>query len=425
MLKNKKIWGLVLGLLILIAVLSIGWFYFESQPGLSVKSYRVESSTVQDYIEDTAEYASRRIQSLQSEITGMLLERPVAIGDYVKEGQLIAKLNVDYLDFQRQGLLARKMGLEAYLAELSKPVSSNLKAKMSASLESSQLALDHLEKQLRIQKSLMAQGGSVTQVVIEDLENALAVAQANHKAMESDAKLAQEGASKYVIDQGKADLLALDSEIASLNAQIEKATLRATIDGVIVSLNFKEGEMVQSGSPVAQIEEVALAATYFKAELLADDVKHLKVGNKVLINLESDQAIEGLVRRIYPKAHTKISDLGVEQKRVFVEIDIDQGVLDKTHVDHVLQSLKLGYIYDIKVIHAEQAGISIPKSAMFKISGEPNVFQIIDDKAVLKAVTVIFEGVEALVIEGLSEGDVIVQSPGTQIEVGMKVKDGQ
>lgn len=84
---------------------------------------------------------------------------------------------------------------------------------------------------------------------------------------------------------------------------------------------------------------------------------------------------------------------------------------------------RFGYEFDLKIIFEEKPNVLRCKdSAVFVIDGQEYVFKLMAEKIVLTPVVLGLEGEEYVeILEGLSEGDQVVQSPGNNLENGLKV----
>lgn len=83
------------------------------------------------------------------------------------------------------------------------------------------------------------------------------------------------------------------------------------------------------------------------------------------------------MKKIYPYAFTKVSDLGVEQRRVKVDIEIKDSI----------KNIRPGYDLDIKIVVDSKANtILIPKDSIFDMEGKHFVFVNVDNKAELREV---------------------------------------
>ncbi len=149
---------------------------------------------------------------------------------------------------------------------------------------------------------------------------------------------------------------------------------------------------------------------------MADEASRVYDGAQVMIENKDlgIYGLKGIVRKIYPKAFNKISQLGVEQKRVKIEIDF----LD------MMPDLKPGMDMDIKVITSiKDEIVIIDEKAIFEYFGHDYVF--INDKGIAK-MREIEKGIEedgrVEILKGLAEGEYIVISPGEKMTEGKRIK---
>jgi HlyD family secretion protein len=370
--------------------------------------YQVDSGPVIDYIEDTGEVVAENSTTIYSDLNAKVTDVFKSVGDVVKKGEILYMLDDETLVFQLEGLKANRQGLSANKTELEKPTDKDMLQKLNAVIASAKLNYEQLDKQLAIQKSLF-ESGAVSKSVVDDLESSTNIAYSNYQAAVNDYQMMKKGTSVNIVDQANSSLTALEIQIAEIESMIEKTTIKAQLDGVVVAKLVSAGDYVMTGSPLMTIEQ--LDSLYIKADLLADDIMMLKEGSRILISNDAGFEAEGKIRMIYPKAHTKISDLGVEQKRVTVEIDFEYS-----------KEVKLGYEYDLEVVLSEVDGIRIPDSARFKLNGIDYVFAVKEGKAVLTQIEVLDEGVDYFLVSGLQIGDYIIQSPANELEDGIEVE---
>jgi HlyD family secretion protein len=109
-----------------------------------------------------------------------------------------------------------------------------------------------------------------------------------------------------------------------------------------------------------------------------------------------------------------MSDLGIEQKRIRVEINMDNAG----------DQLRPGYDMTVKIITQSRKGVVlIPEKAVFDYLGKPHVF--VNENGVSKLRT-IEKGLESNeqveVLTGLKEGEEIILSPDETLEEGMRIK---
>ena len=122
-------------------------------------------------------------------------------------------------------------------------------------------------------------------------------------------------------------------------------------------------------------------------------------------------------RVVEPSGFTKISTLGVEEQRVWVIVDL---------VDPPEERPTLGDGFRVEariVIDEAQNVLHVPTSALFARRRRARRFPREDGVVHQHTVKVGRQnGLEAEILEGLTEGDQVVLHPSDQIDDGVKVK---
>jgi HlyD family secretion protein len=142
------------------------------------------------------------------------------------------------------------------------------------------------------------------------------------------------------------------------------------------------------------------------------------VGDLVLLeHWGGERPLEGVVRVIEPAGFTKISTLGVEEQRVNVIIDLIETPNERS-------SLGDGFRVEAGIVIDEALDVlKVPTSALFRVGGQSAVFRVVDGVVHQRPVKIGRQnGLEAEVLEGLSEGDQVVLHPSDQIEEGVQVR---
>jgi len=133
-----------------------------------------------------------------------------------------------------------------------------------------------------------------------------------------------------------------------------------------------------------------------------------------LEHLGGAEPLHGIVRLVEPSGFTKISALGVEEQRVNVVIDFDEP-------NELKDALGDGFRVEARIIVWEREDVLIvPTSALFRDEQEWAVFKNVNERAVLQRVTIgQRNGLQAEVLSGLEQGEVVVVHPGDQVEANV------
>lgn len=251
--------------------------------------------------------------------------------------------------------------------------------------------------------------------------------------------LYEEGALSYeaysqslaVTNQLSQTLASMNFSTGSMAAATGAGGVFSPIDGVITDVFVKKGESVAAGSKLFEVSN--LEELYLKTQLIAEDANKVKVGNEVwLSNEDADFSdMEAKVSKVFLKAQETMSDLGIYQKRVTVEIESDK-----------LSQLRLGTDVDVQIIaDIREDVIRVSKNSVFNLaslefdSSESNdsqmneiipneyVYVIEKGKAALREVKTGLKGESYIeIVSGLEVGERIIKSPTKEIEDGIKVK---
>jgi HlyD family secretion protein len=123
------------------------------------------------------------------------------------------------------------------------------------------------------------------------------------------------------------------------------------------------------------------------------------------------------VRNVEPIGFTKISALGVEEQRVLV-------ISDFTSPPEQWQSLGDGYRVEAQFVLWQQDDVlQVPSSSLFRYQQGWAVFVIEADRAVRRVVEVgQRNGLSAQVLNGLKQGEQVVNHPSDAVEDGIGVR---
>lgn len=272
---------------------------------------------------------------------------------------------------------------------------------------------------------LVSGGGSSAELDIKSLQAELAGLKTQYSLAKDLAyknkELYEQGALSFTeYNQSMTAVKQIEAQISSLKYSIDSyaestgaAGIAAPIEGFITGVFVKEGETVAAGSPLFEISD--LDDIYVKVNLIAEDADYVEKGDQVRVYNNdlgfSDENCK--VRKIHLKAHDVMSELGISQKRVTVEVALGEKA-----------GLRLGSDVDAEIIVEKmQNVIRVSNLALFETDQIDCVFVAEGGKAVLKQVETGIEGEDYTeIISGLSEGEEVILSPGSDIENGVRIK---
>ncbi len=189
--------------------------------------------------------------------------------------------------------------------------------------------------------------------------------------------------------------------------------IRSPVAGRILRIPDASERVVAAGTPLLTVGDLSKLEVVI--ELLSEEATQVKPGMPVILDgWGGNQPLKAKVQRVEPYAFTKISALGVEEKRTNVVADFVDAP----------QSLGDGYRVNAHiVVWAADAVNKVPASALFRCAEAWCAFVVENGHAKRRIVTIGHRNAqEAEVLEGLATGETVIRHPANQIDEGVRVK---
>ncbi|MGA0565161.1 efflux RND transporter periplasmic adaptor subunit [Ancylobacter sp. VNQ12] len=214
--------------------------------------------------------------------------------------------------------------------------------------------------------------------------------------------------AKVRVDVASATLDKARSALAAAEAQKSYATITSPVDGVIVSVARRSGEMATAGSTILTVEshEVLL----FKAFVSESSLSAIDPNKPVTVRIDTlkDAVLQGRIRGIVPS--------GDDITRRY-EINV---ILPKD------MHLVPGMFGRAEIVLGTQKATLVPRAALVRRGGLEGVFVVEDGTARfrwLRTGRVIGDAIE--VVSGLTGGESIIAAPNDTIRDGSPVQVGE
>jgi len=199
---------------------------------------------------------------------------------------------------------------------------------------------------------------------------------------------------------------------ASYENLLENTVLRSPINGVVTARNYDKGDMYAMASPIYVVQQIT--PVKLLVGISETDYTKVKRGDSVSITADAlpGREFTGKVNRLYPTidpaTHTFLT-----------EVLVSNGD----------RALRPGMYARVKVTFAVNNSIVIPDAAVMKQqgSGVRTVFVVNGDNTVTSTQVTLgrhFNG-QYEILEGLSEGDIVVVKGQTALRNGSTVKTQQ
>jgi HlyD family secretion protein len=377
----------------------------QPPPATEVQFGKVKKGPITRTVTGAGKVEAATTVKISSNLSGDLIELPVKVGDTVVKGQVLARLD--------------RRRFEASV----KQAAAALNAAKSE-IATVQVEIDRLTRELERVRGLVAKG-LASQAEAERSESDLAAAK-SRQASQSD-RAAQAAA---VLEESQNNLA--------------KSTLFSPIDGNVIEVTREVGERVR-GSDFNEDVVMTLAALHsmeVKIEVGEHEVVHLKLGQKCDIKIDAfdGQTFEGTVVEIAQKA--LIRNPGTEQETTSFPVTV--ALVAKP--DRVLPGMSAEVRVtadqrDSAVIVPVQAVTVRPEKALGdtaaniegnKLSAPKKgetfakvVFVVDAEKKVhpRRVKTGISSDTDIEILEGLNEGDEIIEGPYRTLAKDLKDGD--
>lgn len=354
---------------------------------------KVRPGSIKKTVEETGTVFSKRVNTFYSDMSQRVETLNVSVGDRVKKGDIILVYENNYdLEIER----ANKQ-IEAITASYNESVKgadfqeiSNLKLNISTIETNLNFARSNLEK-----IKTLYENNAVSQVEYDEAKNNVTILENQLQEANNNYSKIIQGVSANVKKEYEAQIDEVMIQIKILEKNMEQASIKAEFDGVITELNVHQGSMTQAGVPTVEIQDDKNLGIY--VEVLVEDA--IEVTKGMAFNILDDEVIKELqVSRVYPKAQAKISDLGVEQKRVRIEADLNDA------------GYKLGSEVDVEIVLKEKNNVLlVDKDAVYEKDNIKYVTVLSGKNEIETEITTGIEDDKYVeVLSGLSENDTVL-----------------
>ncbi len=392
-------------IIITLVIAIVGYFAYDYFSAVVVETEEVVVGEVIDSISERAELRVRRRANILAQINGSVLRVNYQIGNMVEKDQEIIIIKASDLEYEIEVLKERLKQAKISYRQLVEP-EELLVEKAKIELEIQELSYEYAKDEFYRAESLLDRG-ILTKGELDQLELNYHSAKRMYLLAKSNFQEVISGGSAYQREQALSQISEIELNIARMENAKDNYHVKAPFDGTIVSLDVNQGDTVLPGNPLFQVAE--LESTYLYLEILASRADEIAVGQKAYLPDESSTNIE----KIHPIAVERVSDLGIRQKRIGVELG---SVIELKNV--------IGSEVEVEIILEEREDVlTISRDSIFNINNKYYAFLIEENH--IKQVEVklgLMTSDKVEVVQGLKEGDLIVSVPSTELQDGQRIK---
>jgi len=259
-------------------------------------------------------------------VQGRIMELPVQEGQYVKQGDLLARLDDD--DYRQQvSVDEATVGMRKAELELSVAGSRVQEIQVAKqTLIDARVDLELRRAEFRRRQELLAEQG----VSDEDIDRAasqLKRAQATYERAKQTYDQVVEGTRKEEVAVRRANLGSAREALQMSRLKLNYTVLSAPVSGVVLVRQAELGEVVSAGTPVVTIADVD--HLWMRGYLNETDLGRVKWGQSATIHTDtfSDKIYQGRVSFISSQAEFTPKSVETHKERVTlvyrIKIDLD------------------------------------------------------------------------------------------------------
>ncbi len=325
----------------------------------------LKKQNIMEIISASGEIQPKVKVNIQSDVIGRIEKLYFKEGDFVKKGQKLVDLEKDTYLFQRD----------------------QAKAAIATSFANLKVAEAQLEEAEAQRKRILAllEENLISKEIYDQTE-------ANYKSA-----LARVEASKEEINR-------LEKYLKEAEDKLRKTTITSPIDGKVVDLILKEGEVVISGTPNIPGSTIAVIADLSdilaEVDVVESEIAKISLGQKSKITVDAfpQKELEGIVEEIGESA--------------FKKVDVNYFKV-KIKIKENFEDLKPGMTSKAKIYVQEKKNVlAVPSQAIQEKKGEKFIF--INDKGKAKRVPVttgIQDQINTEIFGDIKEGTPVVTGP--------------
>ena len=252
-----------------------------------------------------------RAAVLSSESQGRIVALSAREGGAVTKGQAVAKLRTTGIEIDVRTAKAELDLRNHELAELRNGARKEDIRQAQSRFDATESELEFARWDMESADRLKATG-SVSEDEYRRIRLRLRAVEQLHRQAETALALLKAGPRKEKIAQAEARVATQKARIERLEDDLERRTIRAPFDGVVVRERVEIGEWVSTGDPVIEIASVGELEV--RVGVVEDYIPRLRVGGKATVTAGAlpDREFEGRIHAIIPRGDERTRTFPVD-----------------------------------------------------------------------------------------------------------------
>ncbi|PWE31427.1 RND transporter [Maritimibacter sp. 55A14] len=397
-----KMRNIVLGVAGAGVVAALAVVAFRPDP-VPVDLAQVSRGAMQVTIDADGETRIREVYEVAAPVAGMAQRAPVRVGDTVAAGETVVAIVRPSVP----GFLDTRSRIQAEAAVREAEASLSVyRSHVRQAEEDLAYARSRFERSQELVRR-----GVASETRLEDAAQERAIKEAAYDAALSGLEMAESA-----LDRARAALIEPDPAGGADDGTC-CVELIAPVDGRVLEIDTISERPVAAGTRLVSVgrpDDLEIVA-----DLLSTDAVRLATGAEASVERWGGEgALSARLRRVEPRAYTKVSALGIEEQRVDAIFDLVSPPEDRPGLAH-------GFSVFLRIVEWRADDVvHVPLSAVFRRGDGWVVFLAEDGRAREMPVRIGRRNRERVqVLDGLAEGQSVVVHPGDGVADGVRVVD--
>jgi len=250
---------------------------------------------------------------IATKIAGRLESLLIQEGDVVRAGQVLGAIATTDLKLALEQVRAeRDQAAAEYRLRLVGARKEDV-AELEAQIESVRSDLESAQKDLERMQGLLDKG-SGTSKARDDAQTRRDVTAHRLDAMNQALARMRAGSRPEEKEASRARLAAMDARMAQLEQQLKDATIESPLAGVVTEKVAEPGELLQSGSPLCVITDLANA--WLTVYVSGPDLGRIRLGQEAQVTTDDGQTRKGKLTFIASQAEFTPKNVQTRDERV-------------------------------------------------------------------------------------------------------------
>ncbi|MGQ9472833.1 MAG: efflux RND transporter periplasmic adaptor subunit, partial [Candidatus Caldatribacteriaceae bacterium] len=321
-------------------------------------------------------------------------------GDLVSKGQPLLELNTEDLEIE---LLSAEASLQSAKAELAQVMKRPTEVELRQKEYNYQQALVEYENAkvtLEQNKKLFTSGG-VSQEEVKNSEQNLILKEKALQVAGAELEETRNLPDEESIAIAQSAVTRAEANLRSIQKRIESSTITSPIDGTIIGIEVREGEMVSVGETLVTVADLRIMKAVIPVNEV--DIPKVEPGQRAIVKLDA-----------FPKRQLEGTVISTSQKESVSENVVTYETI--IHLDNSQGLLRSGMTVDVEIICASKKDVLlVPFTALQEEGGKNYVLVKKGEKENEKRLVKVGLRSETMaeIEEGLKEGEEVITALGT------------